>query len=214
VPDYRGGELRSPEDLAFITGGGRERGTGGGRERGIILRDFTLAAAGGTRIPVGTPCWIEFMSDAVILQGPTARDHVRYDTIQDLQVSGSTVKSNARLFGGGFGVIGAAEGILAATVINTLTQRTKRYAVIRIVTRSAEYVFSSGTRDGSALALALTSVQVQIRKAQPAAQAVPSAPQPSLGSVADELRKLASLRDEGILTQEEFAAAKAKLLGG
>ena len=32
--------------------------------------------------------------------------------------------------------------------------------------------------------------------------------------VADQLRKLASLRDEGILSDEEFAAQKARLLGG
>jgi hypothetical protein len=34
----------------------------------------------------------------------------------------------------------------------------------------------------------------------------------SLSSVADELTKLASLRDQGILTEEEFSAQKAKLL--
>ena len=32
--------------------------------------------------------------------------------------------------------------------------------------------------------------------------------------VADQLRKLAGLRDEGILSDEEFAAQKARLLGG
>jgi hypothetical protein len=33
------------------------------------------------------------------------------------------------------------------------------------------------------------------------------------GSIADELGKLAALRDSGVLTDEEFAAAKAKILG-
>ena len=32
------------------------------------------------------------------------------------------------------------------------------------------------------------------------------------GSVADELAKLAQLRDSGVLTEEEFAAQKARLL--
>lgn len=42
-----------------------------------------------------------------------------------------------------------------------------------------------------------------------------AAPQPSPvgGSVADELAKLASLRDSGVITEDEFAAQKAKLLG-
>jgi hypothetical protein len=38
-------------------------------------------------------------------------------------------------------------------------------------------------------------------------------PQPSSIGIADELEKLARLRDSGILSDEEFAASKAKLLG-
>jgi hypothetical protein len=40
----------------------------------------------------------------------------------------------------------------------------------------------------------------------------PSAPQTS-ALIADELRKLAELRSEGILTNEEFSIQKARLLG-
>lgn len=45
------------------------------------------------------------------------------------------------------------------------------------------------------------------KPAQSSTQAAPGA------SVADELLKFASLRDSGILTQEEFEAQKAKLIG-
>ena len=46
-------------------------------------------------------------------------------------------------------------------------------------------------------------------------QQMPSqAPAPEAAvDVADQLRKLAELRDQGILTDEEFAAQKSKLLG-
>ena len=52
-----------------------------------------------------------------------------------------------------------------------------------------------------------------------AAVAGSAAPQPPPAAaapvdVADQLRKLANLRDEGILSDEEFAAQKARLLGG
>lgn len=40
-----------------------------------------------------------------------------------------------------------------------------------------------------------------------------SAAAPQVASTADELTKLAALRDQGILTEEEFASQKAKLLG-
>lgn len=49
----------------------------------------------------------------------------------------------------------------------------------------------------------------------PTAPAAPAAPAPAGGSpdYAAELEKLASLRDSGILTDEEFAAKKAQILG-
>jgi Short C-terminal domain len=52
-----------------------------------------------------------------------------------------------------------------------------------------------------------------------AARAQQSEPQPSAAPVAeqvdvvDQLKRFAELRDQGILTEEEFAAQKAKLLG-
>ena len=39
-------------------------------------------------------------------------------------------------------------------------------------------------------------------------------PPASSGLPVDELKQLAALREQGILTDEEFAAQKAKLLGG
>ena len=47
-------------------------------------------------------------------------------------------------------------------------------------------------------------------------QAPPPAPEPAAAdssSLADELQKLATLKEQGILSDDEFAAAKNKLLG-
>lgn len=52
-------------------------------------------------------------------------------------------------------------------------------------------------------------VQASTPVAQPLVQQVPS----SSSSIADELAKLAKLKADGILTEEEFQAQKAKLLG-
>jgi hypothetical protein len=46
----------------------------------------------------------------------------------------------------------------------------------------------------------------------PAAQPVPATPPAAAPDLATKLRELAALRDDGILTDEEFAAQKAKLL--
>jgi len=53
--------------------------------------------------------------------------------------------------------------------------------------------------------------QAQQAKAAPAAPAAPAAAPPK--DVTAELQKLADLHKSGVLTDEEFAAAKKKLLG-
>jgi hypothetical protein len=56
----------------------------------------------------------------------------------------------------------------------------------------------------------------QEQQAAVEAQAAPAAPAPGpagQASVIDQLRELGELKAQGILTEEEFAAQKAKLLG-
>jgi membrane protease subunit (stomatin/prohibitin family) len=52
----------------------------------------------------------------------------------------------------------------------------------------------------------------QAQQAPPPQQAAPAAA-PAEGSVIDQLKELGELKAQGILTEEEFAAQKAKLLG-
>jgi hypothetical protein len=52
--------------------------------------------------------------------------------------------------------------------------------------------------------------QQQAQQAPP--QAAPAAPA-SEGSMIEQLKQLGELKEQGILTEEEFAAQKAKLLG-
>jgi|SRR5690349_12968935 Short C-terminal domain len=56
--------------------------------------------------------------------------------------------------------------------------------------------------------------QQQAYAQQPQYQQPAPAPAPAADdSMTDELARLAKLRDQGVLTDEEFAAAKAKVLG-
>ncbi len=52
----------------------------------------------------------------------------------------------------------------------------------------------------------------QAEQAPPPQPAAPAAA-PAEGSVIDQLKELGELKAQGILTEEEFAAQKAKLLG-
>ena len=59
------------------------------------------------------------------------------------------------------------------------------------------------------------AAQQAVAQQQAAAPAAPAAPAPAAGGVdiVAELQKLAALKDAGVLSDAEFAAAKAKLFG-
>jgi hypothetical protein len=55
--------------------------------------------------------------------------------------------------------------------------------------------------------------QQEAAQAPPPEQAPPPAAAPAGDSTIDQLKQLGELKSQGILTEEEFAAQKAKLLG-
>jgi Short C-terminal domain len=56
--------------------------------------------------------------------------------------------------------------------------------------------------------------QQQAAAAPPPAAPAPPAPAAGESSMIDQLKQLGELKDQGILTEDEFAAQKAKLLAG
>jgi hypothetical protein len=65
----------------------------------------------------------------------------------------------------------------------------------------------------AAMEAAAQQAVAQQAAAQPVAAAAPAAPAAGGTDIVAELQKLGALREQGILTDDEFAAAKAKLLG-
>jgi Short C-terminal domain len=58
------------------------------------------------------------------------------------------------------------------------------------------------------------SAQAEQQQAPMQAEPAPAPPQGGESSVIDQLKQLGELKAQGILTEEEFAAQKAKLLAG
>jgi hypothetical protein len=91
-----------------------------------------------------------------------------------------------------------------------MRRRMRRRAIVgtAVVAGGAAYV---GNRAGKASA---QQQMAQEAPPEPAYQEPAPAPAMSAGdSQIDELQKLASLKDQGILTEEEFSAKKAQILG-
>jgi hypothetical protein len=102
--------------------------------------------------------------------------------------------------------------MLVASALNMLTTRSQIDTVICLQTRSAEQFFHHDQAAPDALRIRLSPVFTALRQVA----ATPSNPpaQPNADSVVDRLAKLADLRQQGLLTEAEFAQAKAHLLGG
>ena len=63
----------------------------------------------------------------------------------------------------------------------------------------------------------ISALEQQQAPTQPAAPAAPAAAAPAAGgggSIVDQLKQLSDLKSSGALSDQEFEAAKAKLLGG
>lgn len=135
-------------------------------------------------------------------------ERIRLDSILAAEVGGpGEVQSGGGFIGGGFGVDGFLIGAAGAAVLNKLTTRSSVQTVLRITTKQGELTLFTDQVTPDALDHWLAPVRHTI-----ATGGDKPVPPVAASSVADELSKLAGLKDEGLLTEEEFAAAKARLL--
>lgn len=85
-----------------------------------------------------------------------------------------------------------------------------------VITKTAQAVAGSGaSRQQAGAQQAAMETQAQLAEMQAQLDNVQAAPEPApaaSGDVLAGLQQLADLKNQGLLTDEEFAAAKAKLL--
>lgn len=120
---------------------------------------------------------------------------------------GGEATRDAGLMGGGFGLAGAAIGIAGAAAINKLTRRTRIETLWKMTTAVGEITLYTDGATPEDIERSLAPIRTASRKAkdQPVVNATPD-------DLVAKLTKLAEMRDSGILSEEEFAAAKAKIL--
>jgi hypothetical protein len=124
-----------------------------------------------------------------------------------LEVGGKgIVRSGGGFVGGGFGAEGAAVGIGAASLLNTLTSTTSIDIVLNIKGRDRQVWLHYPRETPQALNVRLSGVIAKIEKAQPAA------PIAATASVTEELARLHELHAQGALTDEEYSEAKGRLI--
>lgn len=152
---------------------------------------------------------IDFDEDFVSISDVVALT-IPYKGVTALEIGGKgAVTMGGRFFGGGFGVGGAIEGMALSTILNALTTRTTVTTLIRLTTDTGDLIFHHDVETPDSLRIRLMPVFGKIKQVKETNSAVVSAP-----DSVDRLVKLAELLDRGLLTQQEFDQAKAKLLDG
>jgi putative oligomerization/nucleic acid binding protein len=143
---------------------------------------------------------------------PLRPEHVLpFRQLTDFRIWGpGAVTHGGGVIGGGFGLEGAAVGMLAATAINAATTRTNITTYLTVRSQREELTFLYASNTPHALQLELAHVFGALRLATATDT---RSPRPSAVDPVDRLEKLGRLHAQGLLTDEEFAVAKRKLLG-
>lgn len=123
--------------------------------------------------------------------------------LSQVQIAGAgTIQSGGGFGGGGFGGEGFLIGAGIATVLNALTTRTTTETVIYLRFRNEELVLLNDELSPEAMRIRLSPIYV----------ALPESEIKQNPDISTQLAKLSELKNQGLLSEEEFALAKRKLL--
>ena len=131
------------------------------------------------------------------------------DELISIQIGGAgAYQTGGGWTGGGFGLKGALEGAVFASIMNSLTTKTKFDCLFRMVFPKVDITFQVLDRTPVNLEIDLTGVR---RFLNSKGQMSPNLKLEG-GNNLDLLLKLADLVDKGLITKKEFDAQKKKLL--
>lgn len=148
-------------------------------------------------------------ADKVVLTNVETLEQVALNTsdLTVVEISGpGTQTTSVGVAGGGFGVEGFLKGVVTAAAINALTTRSSTNTFLRLLGRSAEGYFHTSAIDTAALRMQLSPVIVRVEACKANTLEI------GVDRLSDEVAKLHKLQQDGVLTADEFSAAKQKLL--
>ncbi len=159
-------------------------------------------------VEAGATCVLYFCERELVVRtgrGELARSSYSSAVALDFTGPGRQT-TGGRIYGGGFGLIGAAEGMIVAAVLNSLARKTTIHTVIRFQTPDMGLFFFYSEKTPEELRIQLSGVVKQVEAA--------GQPEPAvhLSDPVEQVAKLAALHSAGALSDEEFAALKAKLI--
>jgi len=206
-------EGRPREEAAILAGYARAVVDRTARAEGTLLclSACRYLAGGGhdLELSAGDVCDLIFKADEILLSLASGRIAAYEWVGLSLDIEGAgRVRSGGGFIGGGFGLQGAAAGMLVAGALNALTTTTGIETIVHMQTPSVEIFLLYDKEAPATLRQTMSPVFVRLRQS---AAEIPK----SSGSdehVVDRLHKLADLHDRGAITDDEYALLKANLL--
>lgn len=134
---------------------------------------------------------------------------IPFTEIHEVDISGpGTTTNNAGISGGGFGLEGFVKGAVTAALINAATTRSSTNTFVRMLTITGELYLHTSEAEPAQLKIKMSQVFVYLgNKARNVSGTSMH------GAVAEEITKLHKLKQDGLIDDDEYKAAKSKLLG-
>ena len=130
---------------------------------------------------------------------------IEYSRLTNIDLGGGRTEEGGGFIGGGFGLEGFAIGAGVASLLNALTTRSSVATVIGFQWPEGELIALSRDATPDDLRIRLSRVFGLLRQRERDQTA--RQPDP-----VDQIERLGDLKERGLLTEEEFDAAKRALL--
>ncbi|AMO23929.1 hypothetical protein GCM10027034_19830 [Ramlibacter solisilvae] len=175
-----------------------------------VLIRCTALGGSGTVLEPGLACTIAFGEHSIrVFSKSQLQTVLRIDEVTSLELGGTgRTESGGGFVGGGFGLEGAAIGMAAASILNALTTKSEINTVVRVAWDRGEAFFHTSAFTPSDGRIKLSKTFTNVANANPKA----ADPVQANETLTAQLEKLAALRAQGVLTEEEFVRAKERLL--
>ena len=131
-----------------------------------ILQNCTVLGVAGLPFVPEEAVHIEFFTESLMINaGERTSAEIPYLELAQIDISGpGTVTKGGGFIGGGFGIDGAIQGIALASILNTLTTRSKVHTFLTLITNVGEIHLHYGAMEPSALRISLSEVFVAHRR--------------------------------------------------
>jgi Short C-terminal domain len=176
-----------------------------------LIGGFAVVGGSGMALPPLSVCSVLTLAEAIHVTveiGPTSEVlAIPYDEMTALEIEGGSKTTGTSFVGTGSGLGGALEGIIIASALNKVTQKTKINTGLYIRSVKGEIILHHGEFMPSTVRQLLSPMWTKFDAAKRVGATIADNEHPVA-----LLAGLEKLRTAGILTDEEFAAKKAEIL--